>query len=427
MAQSAAQKAAAAKAKAKEAAYIKSFSNPITSQYDPRIEEGGRVDSAGNVVGYNPEMAVAKMTSAGQAPKKVAVTPTPLPPDTPFPKAGTILKYLPGKTGGKLIPVYADGKGGEYEGAEVDPTILPGSGGGDVFAPERTLASDTFKNTLATIFGITEASQPWVGEIFKLASGFYKSGSSVSEALNLSLYDAKQKGLAPQFTKRFEGVFKLQERLQKGEAISVPTIAEFIKAESDIGDILREVGMPELANQEFLGSILGKGKSVLEVGNLISDVFNAIDNAPTALKEDLQANFPGVDRVSIAKAILMGEQGAAELKKKVEGLSVQSAAKGQGLVVDLRTAGDLAALGYGYGSSLEGFGTVKNLERGQVLGQANAIDFTQQEAIAATFQKNAAAQEKIRKISEAESNKWRGSSGTAGSMSLASKNRAAAI
>jgi hypothetical protein len=56
MAETAAQKKARLAAAAKEAAYIDSLSNPITSQYDPRIAENA---------GYNPEMDAAQMTSSG--------------------------------------------------------------------------------------------------------------------------------------------------------------------------------------------------------------------------------------------------------------------------------------------------------------------------------------------------------------------------
>lgn len=301
------------------------------------------------------------------------------------------------------------------------PGVIPGSSGGNTFAPERTLAADTFKNTLALLFGTLEASQSWVSEIFGLASGFYKTGSTIEEALNLSLYDAKSKGMAPAFTKRFDGVFKLQDRLNKGEAIEVPTIAEFIKSESAMGDVLRQAGMGDLANQEFLGNVIGLGKSVAEVTTLIDDTFNRIDNAPEALKNDLKVSFPGVSRTDIAKAMLMGTEGAKALNKKIEGLTVMSAAKSQGIGIDAATAGDLAARGYGYDKSLEGFGTVKRLERGQFLGKMSGIDLTQQEAISSTFAQDVKAQDKIARIAEEEVGRFSSRSGR-----LASQNRSTA-
>ena len=300
----------------------------------------------------------------------------------------------------------------------VDTTVNPGSSG---FAAgsEKTLAIDTFRNTLALLFGAKEASQPWVTALYSSASKFYNSGSTIDEAINLSLQDVRyNKDLKP-FTDRFNGIYALTDRLAKGEAIEVPTVAEYFKSESAMGDVLRAAGMGELATQDFLGGIIGLGKSVLEVTNLITDTFDRIDNAPSALKADLQAAFPGADRTSIAKAMLLGDKGAAELTKKVKAISVQSAAKTQGITIDTLTSEDIAAQGYDYNKSLTNFATVKQLERGATLGRMSGIDLTQQEAIASAFGSNAAADEKIRKIKEEELNRFGGTSGRLASQSRA--------
>jgi hypothetical protein len=279
----------------------------------------------------------------------------------------------------------------------------------------RTLGKDVFKSTLALMLGSTEAAKPWVNEIYGIASGFYKSGSTIEEALNFSIYEAKNKGLAPEFTKRFQGVFDLQARLQGGEAIEVPTIAQFIKAESDMGTTLREAGLGDLATQEFLGSVIGKGKSVLEVGNLISQTFSTIDNAPAALKTTLSTYFPSVDRVSLAKALLTGEAGAAELDKKVKAISVLSAAGSQGITVDLATAGDIAARGFDYEKSLTGFGQVKDLQRADTLARFEGGTFNQQQSQKYVFEQNQAEKERLRRLSSTEEARFAGSSGLAAS------------
>ena len=410
----AAAKAAKAAAAKKEAAYIKSLSNPITSQYDPRIAINA---------GLNPEMASTQMTSSGQAP----VAPV-APVDSNFPKAGKILRYKAGSKSGFVVPVFADGKGGEFDGDEVPSPAIIGSEG---YEPGGKVPTSTaaFRNTMATIMGgLNPEDLVWVDELYELKQGFIDTGSTPQEADNLALNEAKAKGKASPFVNRFEAIFKLQDRLKAGEAIDVPTIAEYVKSEQKLGDVFRDVGLGELANQKTIGKILGEaGKSVAEATRLIDNVFTTIDNAPKALKDDLAKYFPGVDRTSIAKALLLGKEGALELEKKVASIEQFSAARSQGVTIDLATGAELAAGGATYGTSLGGFGTVKLLERGQMLGRANAIDFTQQEAINATFKEDVAAQEKIRQIKETESGKWKGSSGSAGSKSLASKSRAAAI
>ena len=331
-----------------------------------------------------------------------------------------MLRYKPGRTPGSRIPVYADGNGGEFDGEEITNPVNPGSTG-FTDTGKVTLAANTFANTIALLMGELEASQPWVEELRVLAQGFINTGSSVDEAINLALRDAKAQGKASKFVNRFSAIFKLQDRLNAGETVQVPTIAEYVQSEQALGDVLRAVNLGDLATQEVAAKILGDAnKSVSEATSIIKDVFGAIDNAPEALKNDLKTYFPGADRTSIAKALLLGKEGALELTKKVASIEQFSAAKSQGVGIDLTTGANLAAGGATYGTSLGKFATVKQLERGQTLGKMSGIAFTQEEAIASTFQANAAADEKIRKINEEESNRFAARSGRLNSQNRAS-------
>lgn len=391
--------AARATAAAKEKTYIDSLENPITSRYDSRIYQDTSSD-----VNYD---------------KPISQEPVVTPPDKVFPKAGTILKYKPGKTPGTRIAVYADGAGGEFDGEEVPNPVNPGSTG---FTDTGvvTLAANTFANTVGLLMGELEASQPWVEELRTLTQGFINSGSTTDEAINLALRDAKAQGKASKFVQRFDAIFKLQDRLNAGEAVQVPTIADYVKSEQALGDVFRTMGMPELATSEIASKVLGEAnKSVSEATKIITDIFGAIDNAPSALKADLQALAPGVDRTGIAKALLLGKDGILELTKKVASISQVSAAKSQGVTISSAMGSELAAGGAEYGTSLTKFGEVKRLERGQSLGKMSGINFTQEDAIASTFNANAAADEKIRKIEEEERNRFAARSGR-----LASQNRA---
>ena len=307
--------------------------------------------------------------------------------------------------------------------------VNPGATGLET-GSDRTLAQDTFKNTLALFFGAKEMSQPWANALFKVVSSYYKSGSTIDESLNLALQDARNNPVLEPFTKRFAGVYALQDRLAKGEAIDVPTIAEFFKSEATLGDKLREVGLGDLATQELLGEVLGTGKSVATVLNLVNDVFMTIDNAPEQLKKDLQVVAPGIDRTSIAKALLLGKRGAEELQKQIKEVSVLSAAKSQGVALESALAADIAARNFDYNTSLTNFGTVaKGAQPLQKLteistGQAVKPAAAQESLIKSLFQQDVKAQEQIRLEAEKEAARFSGASGTFGSRSLASRNRA---
>jgi hypothetical protein len=338
---------------------------------------------------------------------------------TQFTAVGTLLRYEAGSKPGLRIPVYADGKGGEFMGEESNNPVNPGSTGFEDTGI-ITLASNTFANTLALLMGESEAGQPWVEELRQLTQGFINTGSDVEAATNLALREAKAKGKASKFVQRFDAIFKLQDRLNKGETVQVPTIAEYVNSEQQLGDVLRGVGLGELATQEFSARVFGDAnKSVSEATDLIANVFNAIDNAPDALKKDLQVGFPGLDRTAIAKAMLLGKEGALELTKKVKSIEQVSAAKSQGVTIDSAMGSSLAAGGADYTSSLGKFETVKQLERGQALGRMSNIDFAQQDAISSAFQSSAAANEKIRRINEEEINRMSAKTGRLNSQSRA--------
>jgi hypothetical protein len=346
-------------------------------------------------------------------------TPPPPPPTGgEFPAAGTFAGWEYSADKKKRRMKFNDGNGGFYYGAFEN--VAPGEEE-DTSLTQRTLAADTFKNTFALIFGQNEANQAYVTKLYELVGGFYKSGSSIDDSLNLALRAARQQNAIPEFTQRFEGIFQLEKLQQSGMAIEVPSIAEYIKSEQAMGDLMREAGLGEIANQKFIGTVIGKGKSVLEVGNLISDVFNAIDYAPAALKQDLQTYFPGVDRASIATAILTGPEGATKLKNKVQAVSVMSAARQQGVAgVTLEDAASIANQGYGYNEALTGFGQVKSLERANTLAQFAGGSFTAQQAQSAVFGKTQKELDEIERLRQLEIARLQGSSGR-----FASRDRAA--
>jgi len=392
---------------------------------------GGTVDSTtGYVI---PPKKVTPPPVAPVAPVAPVTPVAPVEPVTPARPVGTppAFVYDPISKTYKMPTKPTDAGNWVWDNTEgwTNTLVTPGATGMEA-GKDRTLSIDTFKNTLALFFGAKEMTQPWVDALFKTVSSYYKSGSDIQESLNLALQDARNKPELNPFTKRFAGVFALQDRLAKGEAIDVPTIAEFFKSESDLGNKLREIGLGDLATQDILGEVLGTGKSVAAVLNLVNDVFMTIDNAPEALKKDLQQVAPGVDRTSIAKALLLGPRGAEELQKKIKEVSVLSAAKSQGLTISNALAADLAAGGAEYGTSLTNFGTVaKGAAPLQKLteistGQAVKPEEAQTSLIKSTFQQDVKEQERIRLEAEKEVARFSGVSGTFGSRSLASRNRA---
>ena len=297
----------------------------------------------------------------------------------------------------------------------------------------RQLAVDAFKNAFSLVFGAEEANKPYVSTLYNIVSGFYKSGSTIDEAINLSIRQARVDKAIPEFTNRFAGIFALEDKLKAGYAVQVPTIAEFIKSESEMGDILRQAGMADLATQEFLGDVIGRGKSVAEVGRIISDAFYRIDNAPKEIKDVLATNFPTASRIGLAKALVAGEKGAAALEREIKGYEVVAAAKQQGFAKTLEQGMELSASGYDYSTALTGYGQIAAAlpisERLQEYSTGKDVktEAVQAQLESAVLKKTYAEQERLRLLSEQEVSRFRGSSGTAGSKSLASQARGAGL
>jgi hypothetical protein len=289
-----------------------------------------------------------------------------------------------------------------------------------------TLAQDTFRKTLSLLMGETEASKAYVSELYKLFSGFYKTGSTIEEAINLALYQAKELKVIPEFTNRFSGIFSLQERRAKGEAIDVPTIYEYVKSQEEIGNVLRKSNLNDLANETFLNTVMATGKSVAETTRIIADVFDAIDTAPKDWYNMVQTKMPFATRTDLARAILLGAEGAAELERKVNKYGIMAAGQSQGLAISEATASDLIAKKQTYATAKPKFGQaaaitatgqkLTSMETGVEPGKA----YTQEQAFSAVFDQNYQELQNIQNLSEKELGRFSGKSGY-----FASKNRAA--
>jgi hypothetical protein len=279
------------------------------------------------------------------------------------------------------------------------------------------LSLDAFINTLKLLMGSAEASKPYVKELYNLVSKYYKSGSTVSDAINLALYDAEENKLIPEFTNRFSGIFKLRDRRSAGEIIDVPTIAEYIKSQEGIAEVLRNTGLKDLANETFLNEVMGTGKSVLETTKIITDVYDAINTAPKEWYDMVQAKMPFATKPMLARALLLGTKGAQELEREVNKYGIMAAAQGQGLTINEAAAGEFLAKGQGYASSKPKFGQAAAITTvGQKLtsmetGIEPSKAYTQEQAFSAVFDQNYQALQNIQNLSEREIGRFSAKSG----------------
>lgn len=227
------------------------------------------------------------------------------------------------------------------------------------------LAIDTFRKTLALYYGEAESKKPWVDALYKTASGFRKTGSTADESMNLALAASRNDPVMKPFTDRFSAIYKLQDLKTSGVSVEVPTIGEFVKSQGALGDIFRRSNLGDLATDAYTSELLGKGLSVLTIAENIANVFDVIDQAPKEVKDTINRYYPTADRGKLAKALLTGTKGVAQLEKEVKGYQVLAAAETQGIGANTLTGGitaeqasNYAAGGQTFQSSLVGFSQV---------------------------------------------------------------------
>lgn len=329
------------------------------------------------------------------------------------------------------------GLGGTATGGTVvsGGTVVPGGAAtsGATITPTATgpvLARDFFINTLALLMGSREeASKPYISELYKLVFGFYKDGASIQDSINLALYQAKEQKAIPEFTNRFSGIFALQERRLKGEAIDVPTIAEYIKSQQKLGDILRKSALGELATETFLNTVMATGKSVDESVGIITDVFDLIDNAPAPVKQQIAKTYPTVTRAQLAQALLTGTEGVKQLERTVKKAGVIAAGGMQGIDVSEALASDLVSKGQTFQTAGAGFAKVARiLPEAQRLtsfetGITPTEAYTTEQAVSATFDQSAIELQRLADLAEREGARFSKRTGAVGSKSFASQTR----
>jgi hypothetical protein len=127
---------------------------------------------------------------------------------------------------------------------------------------------------------------------------------------------------------RFKGN---EGRIAKGLAAYSP--AEYLQAEETYRNLLASSGLQDLGVKENFATLIGGAVSALEVQDRIQNVFNKIDNADPALKQQLNQYFraygvgdANTQRAQVAKAILTGDTSAQSLERSLKKAQLRTGA-----------------------------------------------------------------------------------------------------
>ena len=389
----------------------------IKKQYDEAIAAGG-----------NPAEAVRKLQ--GQYGDLFNMSSLPTDASGGMGGLGTSLTGLSffgdlpgGTTGGTTM-------GGTTGGTTLSAG-LPGAG---VTGP--TLAKDVFKSTLGLFFGTEEMAKPWVDQLYTSMSKFYKTGATIDESYNLALQDVRNNPDMADFTKRFKGIYDLQDLRQAGKPVTVPTVAEYVGTQSKMADVLRAANLGELATEEFLTGIIGKAIPASVFAERVTQIFDRIDFAPNEVKETIKTYYPNLTRTQIAKAIIGGEKSTKELARELAGYEVLTAAQQQGLGsqtlpggVTVERATELGAMGETYQSALGKFGRVAQAlpTATKLAGISGTEALSQADLENIVFRNSVRETQALEALTKEEEARFAGRAGTIGSKSFASQARGAGL
>jgi len=223
--------------------------------------------------------------------------------------------------------------------------------------------------------------------------------------------------LLPQ-TEAYKTRFKGNEgRLAAGLAAYSP--GEYLQAEDTYAEILNRFNLGGLATRDQFADLISNRKSASEVADLVQNVYFRIQNADSALREQLDALkiSNGLKDSDLAQALLSGKEGAQILKQKIAGAEVGTEAAVRKL--STTRAQELANLGVTREQARTGFETIAQAQpvfeklTGIYDRTALAPEEAQIELEKEVFQ--GLASERRKKVTQREQASFAGASGLAGS------------
>jgi hypothetical protein len=138
--------------------------------------------------------------------------------------------------------------------------------------------------------------------------------------------------------------------------------AEYLSQERTYLEVMRSYGLGGLANRDNFAKMIGGSVSPAELQDRIVNVYDRINNADTALANELRTlrNSFGINNSDWVSALLLGQEGADSLKKKISQAEIRAEATVRGLSSAMGDV-ELQRLGVSRQQAAQGFETIKNI------------------------------------------------------------------
>jgi hypothetical protein len=288
--------------------------------------------------------------------------------------------------------------------------------------PEKKEISDATRDAFAMLtdlfrsYGLEELA----GEI----ADYMKQGLTSAEAL-IKL----KTNPAGAYATRFAGNF---ERVKKG--LNVLSEAEYINLESSYAQTLKAYGLGSMVssnrkdNYKKFAEFIAADISAVEFKDRIDLAVTRVKNADPFTRNTLKS-FYNINDTDLVSYFLNPTENLPKLQQKVTAAEIGGSAVAQGLTTSLTSALSLAEFGVDKTEAQQGYRYIAQaLPRGSFLSEISSQGgpaYTQGFAEDVVLRKSGKALTQQERLIEEEASRFKGSSGIADSKSLASQNRGA--
>lgn len=314
---------------------------------------------------------------------------------------GTVIPN-PNGPGLKVVAPTADDEGGNGGG---------GGGGGNGNTPDKPKEiSDATRDAFAMLQDLfaSYGLEGLAGEI----SDYMKQGLTATEAL-IKL----KTNPSGAYAKRFAGNFT---RVKNG--LNAISEAEYINLENSYANTLKAYGLGNQVslnredNYKKFADYIAGDISAAEFKDRVDTVVTRVQNADPTIKSTLKSFYPEITDADLVGYFLNPKENLPKLQEKVTASEIGAAATGMGLATNVGTATDLAKYGVDQKAAREGYSTIAGVlptaaKLGDIYGETG-VKYAQAEGEAEVFKGSQTAATKRKRLASMERAAFGGSTGT---------------
>lgn len=380
MAETAAQKKArlAKAAAAKEAAYIASFSNPITSRYDPRISENP------GVFGINGPTWQQQAEEEDAKAAKAAADAT--------------------------AKAAADAAAKAEADAETDAAAAKAAYDAAQAAAAKKAAEEAEKRDAFALVQDTMRSYGFTEDELKSLTTFIESQIiDPNIGPNMAILNMRNLDV---YKNRFAGNTAL---LKAGK--NALSEYDYLQQENAYDEYFNAYGVSNLSTRAQKATLIGNSVSALEVDKRLNLAVKRVRDSDPEILKQLKTYYPSITDKDLVSYFLNPEATRVDLERKVTASEISSAAVGQGFKGTGLSALGLADYGVDRAAALEGYANVAGVlpeasKLGNIYGETG-IKYDQMAGEEEFLKLNDAAKRKRNVLASKERANFEGSAGNA--------------